>query len=81
MLMGKVISGNVYQLYEWITAGLLSVGISLFLFDGATEKKAVTTHALIDESYSSLFGSASGLLLMLGYMAFDSFTSNWQVFY
>jgi len=79
MLMGKVVSGNVYQLYEWITAGMLSVGISLFLFDGSSEKKVAAANAMMDDSYSSLFGSVSGLILMLGYMTFDSFTSNWQV--
>lgn len=31
MLMGKVVSGNTYEFYEWATAGMLSVGISLFL--------------------------------------------------
>ena len=77
--MGKVVSGNVYQIYEWITAGMLSVGISLFLFDGNSEKKAAAASAMLDDSYSSLFGSISGLILMLGYMTFDSFTSNWQV--
>ena len=80
MLMGKVVSGNVYQLYEWLTAGMLSVGISLFLFDGNAEKSAASSSgAFLDGSYASLIGSASGFILMIGYMTFDSFTSNWQV--
>ena len=79
MLMGKVVSGNVYQLYEWVTALMLSLGISLFLFSNSDSSKHAASASLIGDEYSSLIGSASGFLLMIGYMAFDSFTSNWQV--
>jgi len=67
MIMGKVVSGNKYSWFEWFTAGLLSVGVSFFLFGTPqdTSKGADTT-------------SLSGLFLMIGYMGFDSFTSNWQ---
>ena len=49
------------------TAGLLSVGISFFLFGTPS-----------DSSSGADSTSFSGLLLMVGYMGFDSFTSNWQ---
>ena len=69
MLMGKLVSGNKYSLFEWFTAGLLSVGVSFFLFgtpnEGSSSSGADST-------------SLSGLILMVGYMSFDSFTSNWQ---
>lgn len=32
MLMGKVISRNKYELYEYVTAVLISVGMVLFMF-------------------------------------------------
>lgn len=32
MLMGKLISRNKYELYEYVTAVLISVGMVLFLF-------------------------------------------------
>ena len=67
MIMGKFVSGNKYSVFEWFTAGLLSVGVSFFLFGTPqdTSKGADST-------------GLSGLLLMIGYMGFDSFTSNWQ---
>ena len=78
MLMGKVMSGNVYEVYEWVTAGLLSVGISLFLL---AQQSAPEPHSVDVATIGSppVFIAVSGLVLMLGYMTFDSFTSNWQV--
>lgn len=32
MLMGKVVSRNKYELYEYVTAGLISLGMILFMF-------------------------------------------------
>ena len=66
MIMGKFVSRKTYQYYEYIIAGLISVGVSLFLLAVATGK------------HNSAETTLSGLLLMLGYMGFDSFTSNWQ---
>ena len=67
MIMGKFVSGNKYSWFEWFTALLLSIGVSFFLFGTPqdTSKGADST-------------GLSGLLLMVGYMGFDSFTSNWQ---
>lgn len=67
MLMGKVVSRKKYEYHEYVTAVLISVGVSLFLLtsgDVTRHKGSVTT--------------ASGVILLMGYMAFDSFTSNWQ---
>lgn len=66
MLMGKVISGKTYEYYEYITAVMISVGVALFLLSQGGDHKgsAVTT--------------ISGVMILVGYMAFDSFTSNWQ---
>lgn len=66
MLMGKLVSKKTYHYHEYFIAGLISVGVSLFLLSVATGK------------HNSAHTSISGVCLMLGYMVFDSFTSNWQ---
>ena len=66
MLMGKVISKKTYQYYEYVVAIMISIGVSLFILSSASEKHASSATQI------------SGLILMLGYMGFDSFTSNWQ---
>lgn len=66
MLMGKIVSKKTYHYYEYFIAGMISVGVSLFLLSVATGK------------HNSAQTSLSGFCLMLGYMLFDSFTSNWQ---
>lgn len=67
MLMGKVVSKRTYAYHEYVTAGMISVGVALFLLnsgDVTRHKGSVTT--------------VSGIILLAGYMGFDSFTSNWQ---
>ena len=68
MLMGKVVNGKTYAYHEYFTAAMISLGVSLFLLtsgDATKHKDSVTT--------------TSGLAMLVGYMLFDSFTSNWQV--
>ena len=67
MLMGKAVSKKTYEYHEYFTAGLISVGVGLFLLysgDVTTRHDTVTTF--------------SGIIMLVGYMCFDSFTSNWQ---
>ena len=67
MLMGKIVSKKTFQYYEYTTAILLSVGVSMFLLtssDSVKHKNTVTTF--------------SGIILLIGYLLFDAFTSNWQ---
>lgn len=66
MLMGKIISRNKYEFYEYITAIMISVGMIFFL-TGST-----------DESKTTAITTLTGVLLLTFYMIFDSFTSNWQ---
>lgn len=68
MLMGKVVSNRTYAAHEYFTAGLLSLGVGMFLLsaDPSSEKAHSTETTL------------AGVIILLGYMAFDSFTSNWQ---
>merc|ERR1719391_1796866 len=66
MLMGKVVSKKKYEYYEYIVALLISVGMVAFLMGNDDDKNVErnTTFA--------------GFLILIGYMVFDSFTSNWQ---
>ncbi|CAG2055716.1 unnamed protein product [Timema podura] len=66
MLMGKLVSRKKYDYYEYITAVLISVGMTFFMLGSSNQGKetGVTTF--------------SGLVLLGSYMLFDSFTSNWQ---
>ncbi|XP_034836026.1 adenosine 3'-phospho 5'-phosphosulfate transporter 1 isoform X1 [Maniola hyperantus] len=66
MLMGKLISRNKYEPYEYGTALLISVGMMLFMF-GSQDQPA---------SWGAT--SASGICLLALYMWCDSFTSSWQ---
>lgn len=66
MIMGKIISRNKYEFYEYITAIMISVGMIFFLTGS------------MDESKSTAVTTLTGVLLLTFYMIFDSFTSNWQ---
>jgi len=66
MLMGKIVSKNKYEFYEYVVAVLISLGMCAFLF--GKEAGAHTDSGT----------TVSGVLILVGYMAFDSFTSNWQ---
>ncbi|EEB10955.1 adenosine 3'-phospho 5'-phosphosulfate transporter, putative [Pediculus humanus corporis] len=66
MMMGKLVSRKKYEYYEYVTAVLISIGMTFFML-GSKENKAhdnVTTF--------------SGIILLAAYLIFDSFTSNWQ---
>jgi adenosine 3'-phospho 5'-phosphosulfate transporter B2 len=66
MLMGKLVSKRKYEYYEYVVAALITVGMVAFLAGSDEGKKAssVTTF--------------SGVVILMGYMVFDSFTSSWQ---
>lgn len=67
MVMGKFVSGKTYPYQEYIVAVFLSLGTSLFLLSHNS-----------DHDHSDRQTTGVGLCILLGYMAFDSFTSNWQ---
>ena len=67
MVMGKFVSNRTYALNEYCTAALLSMGVSLFLLAADPAQKEHTSETTF-----------AGVFILLGYMVFDSFTSNWQ---
>lgn len=69
MLMGKVVSNRTYAWHEYLTASMMSGGVALFLLS-ATDPAA--------ETHTSTETTFAGIIILFGYMAFDSFTSNWQ---
>ncbi|XP_049885851.1 adenosine 3'-phospho 5'-phosphosulfate transporter 1 [Pectinophora gossypiella] len=66
MLMGKLVSRNKYELYEYVTAVLISAGMALFMFGSR------------DDYSESTMTTMSGVTLLALYMVCDSFTSSWQ---
>ncbi|XP_012267765.1 adenosine 3'-phospho 5'-phosphosulfate transporter 1 [Athalia rosae] len=65
MIMGKIISRSKYEYYEYVTAILISIGMTFFMLGSR-------------EQHSDGATTASGIVLLGGYMVLDSFTSNWQ---
>lgn len=66
MLMGRIISRNKYEFYEYIVAVTISIGMILFMSGS------------YDHSKHTPITTLTGLFLLVMYMVFDSFTSNWQ---
>lgn len=66
MMMGKLVSRKSYEYWEYLTAALISVGVSMFLLSSAPNRTVSTVTTF------------SGIVLLSGYIIFDSFTSNWQ---
>jgi len=64
--MGKVVSKRKYEYYEYVVAVLITVGMVAFLLGSDEGRKASSTTTL------------SGVVILLGYMVADSFTSSWQ---
>ncbi|XP_011255234.1 adenosine 3'-phospho 5'-phosphosulfate transporter 1 [Camponotus floridanus] len=65
MIMGKIISHTTYEYYEYVTAILISIGMTLFMLDSSDHKNDGAT-------------TLSGVILLGGYLLLDSFTSTWQ---
>ncbi|XP_076235301.1 adenosine 3'-phospho 5'-phosphosulfate transporter 1 [Calliopsis andreniformis] len=65
MIMGKIVSHATYEYYEYVTAILISIGMTLFMLDSSDYKNDGAT-------------TISGIVLLGGYLLLDSFTSTWQ---
>lgn len=68
ILMGKVVSRKKFPAYEYVCAALIFVGVSVFLLWNPQETEKNYTKET----------TFSGLVILIGYIVFDSFTSNWQ---
>lgn len=66
MIMGRIISRNKYEFYEYVVAVAISMGMIFFLSGS------------YDHSKHTPITTITGLFLLCMYMVFDSFTSNWQ---
>lgn len=66
MLMGRIISRNKYEFYEYVVAVAISIGMIFFLSGS------------YDQSKHTPITTLTGLFLLCMYMVFDSFTANWQ---
>ncbi|KAH7712165.1 PAPS transporter, partial [Aphelenchoides avenae] len=73
MLMGRLVRGERYSKEDYgIALGLVSGAAIFFL---SNQSAANTLHkACAAEQYTTI----SGVILMLGYLAFDAFTPNWH---
>ncbi|XP_076638475.1 adenosine 3'-phospho 5'-phosphosulfate transporter 1 [Colletes latitarsis] len=65
MIMGKIISHTTYEYYEYVTAILICIGMTLFMLDNSDYRNGGAT-------------TVSGTTLLGGYLLLDSFTSTWQ---
>lgn len=64
MIMGKIVSKQKYEYYEYLTAVILSIGMLFFMVDTGSSTNTITT--------------ISGVILLILYIIADSFTANWQ---
>ena len=65
MLMGKFLKGASYPVTQYVEAFLITVGVAIF-------------SVASQESESDTDTQVKGLLFMICYIVFDSFTSQWQ---
>jgi len=66
MIMGRILSGKRYPWYEYGVAVVIGAGVTTFVLSQEAGKA--------DDKVTQF----SGILLMLGYLMSDSFTSQWQ---
>lgn len=65
MIMGKVLKGAVYPWGQYVEAALITVGVAVFSVASKVSNRDTSTDVY-------------GLVFLLLYICFDSFTSQWQ---
>ena len=75
MIMGKIVSRRSFPWNDYATASLISIGAGLFLVSSEGHGDGRGEHG---EQRGASENSVTGLVVLVGYMVFDSFTSNWQ---
>jgi len=65
MLMGKFLKGAAYPMTQYVEAALITTGVAIFSVLSKSSDKDTSTEVI-------------GLIFLLMYVCFDSFTSQWQ---
>jgi len=65
MIMGKVLKGTKYPLGQYIEAFFITLGVAVFSLSTKSSDKSTQTEMI-------------GLIFLVLYISFDSFTSQWQ---
>lgn len=65
MMMGKLLKGTTYPYSQYVEAVLITVGVAIFSIASKEPKEGKSTEII-------------GLLFLLMYIFFDSFTAQWQ---
>lgn len=65
--MGRIVRNKSYSIRDYVTAIILVMGACCFFLSNQSDLKKGSSVTTI-----------SGIILMTGYLAFDSFTPNWQ---
>ncbi|KAF7638492.1 hypothetical protein Mgra_00002170 [Meloidogyne graminicola] len=78
MIMGRIIRKCQYTMREYILAFIVVFGASLFFLSSSSQIKKLQFNNIIINKENNNNSLISGLLLMFGYLFFDSFTPNWQ---
>jgi adenosine 3'-phospho 5'-phosphosulfate transporter B2 len=74
MLVGKFMLNKTYESYEYVSAG--AIGFGLYLFLDSSENVNLTQNNFGDKE--GVRGAWCGVVLLLLFLFFDSFTGQWQ---
>eukprot|EP00904_Undaria_pinnatifida_P007900 jgi/Undpi1/423/HiC_scaffold_1.g00419.m1 len=74
MVMGKILGNKEYPFYDYVVAGVIALGITLFL----NSSEGVNFGKDMFGQLEGQGGVACGMMLLALYLVFDSFTSQWQ---
>lgn len=74
MLMGKFMNNKRYESYEYISGGMVGFGLYLFL----DSSEPLTLEYNVFGSPETIKGAMCGVILLVLFLFFDSFTGQWQ---
>ncbi|XP_075680707.1 adenosine 3'-phospho 5'-phosphosulfate transporter 1 isoform X3 [Dermatophagoides pteronyssinus] len=76
MVMNQIVMGRTQKREEWLFAIAISFGMSIFMLNEKRESHGNMNETINDSFTFSSF--MSGIIILVLYLTFDSFTSNWQ---
>jgi adenosine 3'-phospho 5'-phosphosulfate transporter B2 len=74
MLMGSFLHGKTYESFEYVCATMVGFGLYLFL----DSSEHIDFSQNVFGRPETIHGSMCGVVLLCLFLAFDSFTSQWQ---